>query len=157
METEPLVLGQTGFTVALASYPAVAHVPLQIVLGWLVLQPDNPTINSLSCTHSNTICSIYEATGWQQITGRVRWCALKQFVGWKNERRITTRMRLDCFCAVTSGAFANRLWFTICCGQKLDVSIGSQIKEIKNPCQIKPLRKMWPCVKPCVKCKNITH
>lgn len=63
MKTEPLVSGETGFTVALASYPAVAHVPLQIVLGWLVLQPENPTINSLSCSHSNTICSIYKPPG----------------------------------------------------------------------------------------------
>lgn len=38
MKINPLVLvAQTGFTASLASYPAVAHVPLQTVLGWLVL------------------------------------------------------------------------------------------------------------------------
>lgn len=37
----PLLFGQTGFTAALASYPAVAHVPsFQAALGWLVAQSE---------------------------------------------------------------------------------------------------------------------
>lgn len=52
--TQPAALlsGQTGFTAALASYPAVAHVPLFSLLsvGWLLCLKS--TINSLRCTHT---------------------------------------------------------------------------------------------------------
>lgn len=54
--TQPAALlsGQTGFTAALASYPAVAHVPLFSLLsvGWLLCLKS--TINSLRCTHTFT-------------------------------------------------------------------------------------------------------